>query len=90
MPMKNIYVSEGDLDVWAEAVKLASDHNMSISKLILSELKSTLRERRGDIGIPLGFPIPASMKDPRIARAESFADQIRAQVLDELLEEREA
>jgi hypothetical protein len=59
---------------------------MSASRLVLNTLKTMVMERRGDVGVPLGFEIPESMKDPRILAAEQAARRIQTTVLQEMME----
>lgn len=87
MGMKSIYISEDDESTWSEVVKLAKEYDVSVSKVVIGELKKTLRERQGVNGVPLGFSVPASMKDPRVVRAEQTADMIRERVLQAMLSE---
>lgn len=85
MPIKNVYVPDDEMEVWNEVTDLAARHKTSVSKLVIGEMKRMLRERRKGTGLPLGFAVPASMKDPRVLRAEETADRVRAIVLDALL-----
>jgi hypothetical protein len=81
MPTKTIYLSDTDVAIWDEATALAQRAGMSISKLTVTSLKSTVMERRGVTDIPLGFKIPASMKDPKALAREQAANDLRAQIL---------
>lgn len=84
MPTKTIYLSDSDMAVWDEAVALAKRSRTSISKMVVSSLETLVIERRGVTGLPLGFKVPASMKDPKALEREQLADDVRARVLEYL------
>lgn len=90
MPMKSIYVSEADVPYWDEAESMArTGPKGSMSKLVCSLVRRYAEAYRPgrDLGLPVGFDVPASMKDPRVVRAEAVADDVRERVLDALLAE---
>ena len=88
MSMKSIYVPVADEPAWDEAERLADSRDKSLSKLVSGLVKEYVEANRPgrDLGLPIGFAVPASMKDPRILRAEALADDIRERVLQSLLD----
>jgi hypothetical protein len=84
MPTRTIYLSDVDMAVWDEAQALAKRYRVSLSSLAIGALKDLVHERRGDVGVPLGVPVPASMKDPAVLRREQAVDRIRLVALEEL------
>lgn len=91
MPTKNIYISDEDVQHWDAVQALAKRQGRSMSKVISAALRNITRDmqQRETMGLPLGVPVPKSMKDPEVLRRERFADDLRARVL-EWLEERES
>lgn len=90
MPPRSVYVAEADVPYWDEAENMArSGPKGSLSKLVSGLVRDYVEARRPgrDLGLPVGFAVPASMKDPRIIRAEAVADDVRDRVLAALVAE---
>jgi hypothetical protein len=85
MPNKTIYIRDSDADFWKEAEALATRRGGSLSGVLADLVRRYVRDERTDTGLPVGFKVPASMKDPKVLAREQFADDVRAKVL-ELLE----
>jgi hypothetical protein len=85
---KSLYVADGDQAYWSELDKIARRKKLSTSKLLAEMVRNYVHADRESLklGLPVGFRIPASMKDPRVMRAEKFADDVRERVLQEMLE----
>jgi hypothetical protein len=84
---KSIYMAPGDQDYWDEIVKMAQRRNTSVSKLLFELIRTYVQSnyQGRDLGLPVGFRIPASMKDPKLVAAEAAADDIRESVLRAIL-----
>lgn len=88
MPVRNIYVTEADLSFWIEAETLAIRRDISLSKLTSSLIKDYVEKNHqgAKLGLPVGFAIPESMKDPKELAAEAAADDIRTVAMSKLLD----
>lgn len=84
MPTRTIYIPDSEVATWDAATEVAARHKSSISKMIIGQLKLVIRDRQTVTGLPLGFAVPESMKDPKVVAREQLADRVRALVLDEL------
>jgi hypothetical protein len=86
-----IYVSTADEPVFAELKTLADRRGSSLSAEIARLVKNHVREtqRTSDMGLPVGFRAPASMKDPVDQAKDDFVETLLATVrekVDEVIE----
>jgi hypothetical protein len=88
MPVRNVYVPDDDLPHWNEVARIAERRKISLSKQVCELVRNYSQESSSgrDLGLPVGFRIPASMKDPRVVAAEAVADDIRAKALASMLD----
>jgi hypothetical protein len=87
MPPRNVYVPDDEVVFWDETAKIASRRGLSVSKQVCELVRRFAEENSQgrDLGLPVGFRIPASMKDPKAVQAEQVADDLRDKVLQTLL-----
>jgi hypothetical protein len=87
MPVRNVYVPDDDLPHWNEVARIAERRKISLSKMVGDLVKAYAQENHAgrDLGLPVGFRVPTSMKDPRVSAAEAAADDVRERVLQEML-----
>lgn len=85
---KSLYVSDDDKAYWTELEKISQRKRMSLSKLLSQMVRNYVNADRESLklGVPVGFRIPESMKDPRVMRIEKYADDFRERLVADLLE----
>lgn len=86
--VRNIYVSDADLRVWDELEAVAQRRGVSLAKQVTGLVRDYVEQTYSgrDLGLPVGFRIPESMKDPRVVKAEQTADDIRESALKAMLD----
>lgn len=85
MPNKTIYVADGDLHYWEAAVNIAARRGTSISKVLGTLVRGFVDTDNDGTGLPVGFRVPTSMKDPVTLERERLADDVRALMMEFLV-----